>query len=446
MAPTFPSGPRGRVPFQLMREFQRDTLGFLSRNAAYFGDVFGFRIVGRKLVFVNHPDMIRDILVTHQKQFAKGRALERAKRLLGNGLLTSEGEFHLRQRRLVQPAFHRDRIAQYSTAMVEITQRTADRWHDGLTFDAHEAMMELTLSIVAKTLFGADVDDEADEIREALTGVLETFNLALLPAAELMELLPLPWVRKFRRSRERLDRTVYRIIGERRAELARGVDRGDLLSMLLAATDGEGDGTGMTDEQLRDEVMTLFLAGHETTANALTWTWYLLCRHPKVEELLHAEVDALGHPPTIDDLPRLEYTRRIVMESMRLYPPAYAVGRRALEDYVIGEHLVPKGTVVLLSQFLVHRDPRWYPKPEQFDPDRWLPDVIATRPKLSYFPFGAGTRICVGEQFAWTEAILVLATLAQRWRLWLAPKQRIAVDPRITLRPRYGVRMVVRAR
>jgi cytochrome P450 len=202
----------------------------------------------------------------------------------------------------------------------------------------------------------------------------------------------------------------------------------------------------MTDEQLRDEVMTLFLAGHETTANALTWTWYLLGRNPKVEELLHAEVDALGHTPTIDDLPRLEYTRRVVMESMRLYPPAYALGRRALEEYRIGDHTLPKGTVVLMSQFLVHRDPRWYPKPDQFDPDRWTPEAIAKRPKFSYFPFGAGTRVCVGEQFAWTETILVLATLAQRWRLWIAPKQRIAVDPRITLRPRYGVRMVVRAR
>lgn len=426
-----------------MLEVQRDTLGFLARNTAYFGDVFGFRIVGRRLVFVNHPDQIRDILVTHQRQFAKGRALERAKRLLGNGLLTSEGEFHLRQRRLVQPAFHKDRIAHYAESMVELTQRFGARWRDGLTLDAHTAMMELTLSIVAKTLFDADVYDESDEIRHALEEVLEGFNLALLPAAEVMELLPLPWVRRFKKARGRLDETVYRIIRDRRAS---GKDRGDLLSMLLAAADTDGDGQGMTDEQLRDEVMTLFLAGHETTANALTWTWYLLCRNPKVEERLHAEVDALGHTPSFEDLPRLEYTRRIIAESMRLYPPAYALGRRALEPYRIGEYEIPKRTVVLMSQFLVHRDPRWYPKPELFDPDRWLPDEVAKRPKFSYFPFGAGTRICVGEQFAWTEAILVLATLAQRWRLWIAPKQRIAVDPRITLRPRYGVQMVVRAR
>lgn len=443
MASQFPPGPRGRYPFHLVREVQRDFLGFAATNAAYFGDVFGFSLAGRKLVFINHPDMIRDVLVTNQKRFAKGRALERARSVLGTGLLTSEGEFHLRQRRLVQPAFHKDRIAGYASTMVSITEQFQRRWHDGLTLDAHEAMMELTLAIVAKTLFDTNVDAESDEIRGALNEVVESFHLALLPLAEYMDKLPLPWVRRFRRARQRLDRTVYRIIRERRAS---GEDRGDLLSMLLAATDGETDGTGMTDEQLRDEIMTLFLAGHETTANALTWTWYLLCRNPKIEERLHEEVDALGHPPTMADLPRLDFTRRVVTESMRLYPPAYALGRRALEPYRIGEYEIPAKSVILMSQYLVHRDPRWFPKPEQFDPDRWLPERTIERPKLSYFPFGAGTRICVGEQFAWTEAILVLATLAQRWRLWIAPKQRIAVDPRITLRPRYGVRMVVRSR
>lgn len=441
--PNFPPGPRARFPGALLLQTQGDLLGFFRRNVETFGDIFGFSPFGRRVVYLQHPDMIRDVLVTNQRLFAKGRALERARPLLGNGLLTSEGDFHLRQRRLAQPAFHRDRITQYATAMVSLTERMSATWHDGMSMDVHEQMMSLTLHIVASTLFGTTVDDEAKELHDALDGALESFNLRMLPGAELMERLPLPWVRRFNRSRARLDATVYRIIRERRAS---SEDRGDLLSMLLSATDAEGDGTGMSDEQLRDEVMTLFLAGHETTANALTWAWYLLCRNPKAEERLHAEVDALGHTPTIADLPRLEYTRRVVMEAMRLYPPAYAIGRRVLEDYEVGGFTIPADSMVVVSQFLVHRDPRWFPNPEVFDPDRWLPEVAATRPKFSYFPFGAGTRICIGEQFAWTEAILVIATLAQRWRFWLAPKQRIAVQPRITLRPKYGIKMVVRDR
>jgi len=439
----FPAGPTSRFPGDLLLRFHRDTLGFLGACAAKHGDVFGFHIGRQPFVCVNHPDLIRDLLVTHQKNFRKGRALERGRRLLGNGLLTSEGDFHLRQRRLAQPAFHRQRIAGYATAMVDYSVRVRDRWTDGETLDVHQEMMRLTLAIVGKTLFDADVQHEAADIGRALASALDAFNLALLPFAELLEKLPLPANRRFLSARARLDETIYRIIRERRAS---GEDRGDLLSMLLLATDAEGDGGGMSDEQLRDEAMTLFLAGHETTANALTWSWCLLAQNPEARELMQQEVDALGRTPSFDDLPRLEYTRRVLAESMRLYPPAYAVGRRAIDAYAVGHYMLPPRTIVLASQFLQHRDARWFANPERFDPDRWTADEAAKRPKFSYFPFGAGTRICIGEQFAWTEGVLVLATLAQQWALQLAPGQRIGIQPRITLRPRHGMRMVATLR
>lgn len=438
----FPAGPRARFPGELLLGLQRDFLGFLARNAATHGDVTGFHLGRQPLVLVNHPDLIRDVLVTHGRQFAKGRALEQARRVLGNGLLTSEGEFHLRQRRLAQPAFHRERIAGYGAAMVEHALRTRDRWQDGATVDMHAEMMRLTLAVVAKTLFDADVEAQSDEIGGALNDVLELFALVTVPYGELLLHLPLPATRRFQRARDTLDRTIYRMIAERRAS---GRDHGDLLSMLLRATDEE-DGAGMTDLQLRDEAMTIFLAGHETTANALAWTWMLLAQHPDVARRVETEVDALGAVPTFADLPRLPYTRQVIAESMRLYPPAYAIGRRALVPVRIGEYELPARTIVLMSTFLQHRDPRWWEAPERFDPDRWAPGAGASRPKFAYFPFGAGTRVCIGEQFAWSESILLLATLAGRWRATMAPDARIALQPRITLRPKHGIRMTLSRR
>lgn len=443
MSGSFPPGPKARFPGELLLRTRRDTLQFLIQMAGEYGDTSGLRIGRERIVLVNHPDAIRDVLVTNQKNFLKGKALERARIVLGNGLLTSEGDDHLRQRRLMQPAFHRERIATYAATMVEQAAKVRNRWRDGEAFDAHAAMMALTLAVVGKTLFSADVEGEASAIGEALTTVLDAFNRMMLPWSPLLFALPLPSSLRFHRARRRLDRTIYRLIAERRAS---GADAGDLLSMLLLATDTEGDGRGMTDLQLRDEAMTLFLAGHETTANALAWTWYLLARNTDVEQKLHAEVDALGHEPTFNDLPRLACTRRVVAETIRLYPPAYAIGRRAIDAYSIGEFELPARSLVVVSPYIVQRDHRWWPDPERFDPERWLPEEAARRGKFTYFPFGAGTRICIGEQFAWTEAVLVLATLAQRWRLWLAPKQRIAIHPQITLRPRYGIRMIATRR
>jgi cytochrome P450 len=440
---TLPPGPRGRYPGDMFLQFRQSPLSVLKDAVAEHGDVVGFRLGRQPFVYLNHPDDIKEVLVTNQKNFLKGRALERARMFLGKGLLTSEGDFHLRQRRLAQPAFHRERIASYATSIVEYSLRMRLQWKDGAEFDVHEAMMALTLGIVGKTLFDADVDGESGAIGEALEDVLQSFSYTMLPFINVLRHLPLPAMRRFKRGTKRLDETIYRIIADRRRS---GEDRGDLLSMLLAAQDAEGDGTGMTDTQVRDESMTIFIAGHETTANALTWAWYLLSKNRDAESRLHAEVDALDHDPTFADLRKLEYTRRVVAESMRLFPPAYMLGRRAKATFTVGEHTLPARTIVLVSQYLQHRDARWYTDPETFDPDRWSPEAVAARPKFSYFPFGAGTRICIGEQFAWTEATLVIATLARRWRLWLSPKQRIAVQPRITLRPRYGMRMVATER
>jgi cytochrome P450 len=326
--------------------------------------------------------------------------------------------------------------------MTDMTARTAARWHDGETLDISQEMMRLTLAIVGKTLFDADVEREADEIGAALTAVMELFDMLLMPFSELLEKLPLPHVRRFRRAKERLDETIYRIIEERRGSRE---DRGDLLSMLLSARDEEGDGAGMSDLQVRDEVMTLFLAGHETTSNALTWTWYLLSQHAEVEAKLHEELDAVleGRPPTFEDVPRLRYTEMVLAEAMRLYPPAWAIGRLALKDYEVGGYTMPAKSLVLLSQYVTQRDARFFTDPECFDPERWTPEAKESRPQFSYFPFGGGTRRCIGEGFAWMEGILLIATLAGQWRMRLVPNHRVEPMPVITLRPKYGMRMTV---
>lgn len=442
---TRPSGPKGKPIVGHLLAFRRDPLGFLEALARAHGDLVPFRLGPQEVFLVNHPDAIRDVLVTHNRNFTKSRGLEMAKRFLGEGLLTSEGEFHRRQRRLAQPAFHRDRIAAYASTMVRYSLRQRERWRPGATLDVASEMMALTLAIVGKTLFDADVEAEAREIGAALSDILRLFERITNPFAEMLDRLPLPSNRRFQRATERLDRTIFRIIEERRRT---GVDHGDLLSMLLMAQDEEGDGSGMSDAQVRDEAMTLFLAGHETTANALTWTWYLLSQNAEAEARLHAELDAVldRRSPTFEDVPRLEYTERVVAESMRLYPPAWVIGRRAIAAYEIDGCRLPARAIVLASPWVMHRDARWFPDPGRFDPDRWLPEARSARPKFSYFPFGGGPRVCIGESFAWTEGILVLATLAQRWRLRLVPGHRVVPRPLITLRPRYGMLMQIESR
>ena len=439
-----PPGPRRGFPLAALAAFRRDPLAFLEGVHRAHGDVSTWRFGRRRVYLLAHPELVRDVLVSRHRNFIKSRALQRARVILGHGLLTSEGEFHLRQRRLAQPAFHRERIAALGEQMVGFAAQTADSWRAGVEMDLPREMNRLTLAIAGKTLFGADVQAEADEIGSALTDALEAFKRLTNPLGPLLDKLPLPTTLRVRRASLRLDATIYRMIAARRAS---GEDRGDLLSMLLAARDEEGDGGGMTDLQLRDEALTLFLAGHETTANALSWTWHLLAQHPDVEQTLHAELAAAlaGRAPTADDLPRLPYTRAVLAESMRLYPPAWTIGREPKEDFDSGGYRVRAGTIVLVSPWLMHRDPRWWPDPLRFDPERWTPEREAEQPRFAYFPFGGGPRKCIGEGFAWTEGILVLATLAQRWKLRHAPDVEVGRQPLITLRPT-GLRMVGEAR
>ena len=438
-----PPGPR-RPFWGALISPGRDPLKLFSRFARDYGDITYFRLGGERVFFLNHPQYIRDVLVTHQKNFTKSRGLERAKRLLGEGLLTSEGAAHMRQRRLMQPAFHRERIAAYATVMANTADRWRDRCQDGATCDVSKEMMRVTLAIVGKTLFDSDVESKADEVGGAVSDVLSTFWVSLLPMQGLIERLPLRVLRRGAEARVRLDALIYTLIAERRAS---GRDHGDLLSMLLAARDDESGTGGLSDVQVRDEALTLILAGHETTANALTWTWYLLSQHPAIEARLHEEIDRLeGRLPGMADIPRLAYVERVVTEAMRLYPPAWIVGRRAIDDYPIGEYVIPRRGMIFMSPYVMHRDGRFFPDPDRFDPDRWTPEARAALPKFAYFPFGGGTRQCIGEQFAMMELVLLVSTIAQRWQLRLVPNHPVVPQPLITLRARHGMRMTLHAR
>ncbi|MBI2682081.1 MAG: cytochrome P450 [Acidobacteriales bacterium] len=435
--------PIGHPLGNLVR-FRRDPLAFFTRSAREFGDAVPYRMGPRRLTLINHPDFIKDLLVTSNRKFIKSLVLQRAKSVLGEGLLTSEGEFHMRQRRLAQPAFHRQRIAGYGQTMAEYSARAAQSWRAGQSFDVHAEMMRLTLAIAGKTLFDADVESDAREIGGAMQTFMDNFGLIFLPFSRLLERMPVPPFNNTKKARARLDAIIYRIIAERRAS---GRDHGDLLSMLLHAQDVEGDGGRMTDEQVRDESLTLLLAGHETTANALTYAWILLAQNPEAESRLFAELNTLGDRlPTVNDLPNLRFTEMVFAETMRLYPPAWALGREALEDHRFGDLNIPKGSIVLCSQWVMHRDPRYHTDPERFDPDRWLPEAKAARPKFSYFPFGAGPRQCIGESFAWMEGVLVLATIARQWKLRLSPDFRLRLKPAITMRPSGPVPMTLVSR
>jgi cytochrome P450 len=437
-----PAGPPGTPLLGHMLPFRRDPPGFLLGLAReYPGELVRFRQGTRDVYLVKHPDLIKEVLVTRQHDFSKSRALQWAKLFLGEGLLTSEGEFHTRQRRLAQPAFHRQRIGGYGADMVRHAEEARERWTAGEVYDVDTEMMRLTLAIASSTLFGIDVATAAAQVREDVGTIISLFPRFSLPFFGLIQKLPLPSNARFDRAVARLDALVYGLIQERKRDRR---DRGDLLSMLLMAQDEEGDGAGMTDRQLRDEVMTLLLAGHETMSNALTWTWYLLSQNEAAEGRWRDELRAVlrGRLPTFEDLPALRYTEMVLAESMRLFPPAWGIGRRALRDVVLGGFTIPAGTILALPPYVVHRDERFWPDPERFDPERFTPEAKAARPRFAYFPFGAGARSCIGEPFAWMEGVLLLATIGQRWRLRLAPGHPVEAQALITLRPRHGMRMI----
>lgn len=440
-----PPGPKARLISGVMRDYQADPLGFATRCAREFGDVVSARFLYVPCFFISHPDYIEYALVTHQRNFVKPVSFQTPfmRRLVGNGLLSSEGEFWKRQRRLAQPAFHRERIHGYSHVMADYAGRTVATWRPGEVRDIHEEMMQLTLEIVAKTLFDAEVADTAKEVGELLSVIVEPFSYQASYKWILDNRLPTPANRRFHRTAKRLDEIVYGIINERRASQA---DRGDLLSMLLAAQDE--DGSQMSDQQLRDEAMTLFLAGHETTALLLSWAWYLLAENPSVEAKLHAELTAVlgGRTPTMADLPALNYTDQIVKEVLRLYPPAYAMGRQSLQDIEIGGYRIPAKAQLFFFPYVVQRDPRYFDAPEEFRPERWTEAFVKQLPRYAYFPFGGGPRLCIGNSFATMEAVLILATIAQQFRLTLVPNQIIKPLPSVTLRPERGIKMVLEKR
>jgi cytochrome P450 len=434
-----PPGPKGRLLLGSFGDFRRDQLGFYVSCAREYGDVVAVRLGPRRALLVYHPDAIEGVLVTRSRDFVKSPAVRLLRKVLGGGLLVAEGDSWLRQRRLVQPAFHRQRLAGYGELMVDCTERRLAEWKDGQVVDVHAEMMALTQAIVTRTLFDADVSDEAQAVGQASHVLMEDFGIRLGSVLRLPHWVPTPANLRSARAIRRLDQVVYRIIAGRRRSAE---DRGDLLSILLHAQDAD-DGTRMTDRQVRDEVMTLFMAGHETTAVALSWTWYLLAQHPDVDARLAQELRTVlnGRRPTVGDLPRLPYTEMVVTESMRLYPPAYAIGREAARPSEVAGQPVRRGVIVIVPTWVVHRDARWFPAPEEFRPERWADDLARRLPRYAYFPFGGGPRQCVGSAFAMMEAVLVLATLARCFRLELAPDQRVSPTPYVTLRPEPGVRM-----
>jgi cytochrome P450 len=439
----FPPGPStGLRRWSLGPLNNGDPLKYFTGLMREYGDLVSLRVLNFRILLLNHPDHIEDVLVNHPRKFVKGRVLKANKRVFGSGLLTSEGDFWLRQRRLAQPAFHRVRIAGYASTMVEYTERLLHEWQDGEERDIHKEMMRLTLQIVGKTLFDADVERDAQDVGKSMELLLELgadFRRTVL----IPNWLPTPANLRLEGAIRKIEKVLYRIIAEKRAS---GCDAGDLLSMLLAAQDE--DGSCMTDQQLRDEAITLFLAGHETTANTLSWTWWLLAQNPAVEAKLHAELRSVlgGRTPSLDDLPKLVYTNHIITESMRLYPPAWGTARTAIEDHEIAGYAVPKGSGVSFAQWTVHRDARWYDMPEEFRPERWEGDLLKRIPRFAYFPFGGGPRQCIGNSFALMEAALVLATIAQQYRFRLVEGHPVVPLASITLRPRYGIRAVLEAR
>jgi cytochrome P450 len=441
-------GPRGHFLFGVGPEAVREPTCFYMRMRREYGDVVRMR--GLPTLYwhlVAHPSGVEHVLQTRQQNYPKGKLFNKPLSLLvGEGLLTSEGEFWRRQRRLAQPAFHRQRIAALGATMTRATEQMLERWRgferSGEAFDVALEMTRLTLQVAGLTLFGVDLSDEAGRVGPALRVAFEHLNYRMSYPWALPEVLPTRRNRRFLRARRALDEVVYRIIRERRRE---GRDTGDLLSMLLVARDEE-TGAGMSDEQLRDEVMTILIAGHETGAAALAWAWYRLARHPEVEMKLRAELEEVlgGRTPTVEDLPSLKYTKMFFDEVLRLYPPAWGLPRQAREEDEVCGHRIPAGSLLVVSQYVTHRHPDFWDDPERFDPERFTPERVAARPRFAYYPFGGGARQCIGSSFALMEAQLILATAAQHFRPRLVPGHVVDEDPTFTLRPRHGVRVTLR--
>lgn len=439
-----PPGPAGLPLLGQSLGFARDPLGFLSGVARKYGDIAYFKLGDVPVYFISRPDYVWEVLVTQRAKFEISTMRRRLEPVLGTGMLTSRADLHARQRRLMQPVFRKSRVESYAEIMAEYAERTCDRWRDGEVLNVSGEMMKLTISLVAKTLFGHDIEDDSDAVSRNLSILMGFFTKLMSPTRGTLK-LPLPSSFRFRKALDELDAVVYRMI-ERRRRDATGGD--DLLSRLVQARDDETQAQ-MTEKQLRDEVFSLLMAGHETTANGLGWTLYLLAQNAEVDERLYREIEtAITGRSRFEpsDLDRLPYAKSVITETMRLYPPGWFVGRTAIEDLELGGFTIPRGASVLMSQFVAHRDGRYFDEPEHFLPERWTESFAARLPRGAFFPFSAGDRHCLGEGFAWLEMLLALATFVARWRFELLPGQNIRPRPSVTLRPDRPIRMTVRSR
>ncbi|MGC2332030.1 MAG: cytochrome P450 [Candidatus Acidiferrales bacterium] len=439
-------GPKGLPIVGVAFDVRGDPLGVMRRYAREYGDIVLFRVMMQDRILLNHPDFIEQVLVVQQSKFHKSELTRRITgRMLGQGLLISEGDFWRRQRRLAQPAFHRARVNDYASTMAEIALDHISRWHDGEQRNVSQDMMGLTLDIAVRTLFGTTLPGEAEQVGRAMTFLMRYSLSRQRFPVRIPETWPTPNNRRANQELAFMDSLVYRMISER--EAANGAaHHNDLLALLMGAMDE--DGSHMTKQQLRDEAMTLFIAGHETTSQMLSWTWYALSQNPAMEARLHEELNGVlgGRPPQVADLPRLPYLQAVMNESLRLYPPAYILARMAIEPCRIGGYDIPLRSTIVLAPWVTHRDPRFYDEPDTYRPERWLDGLMQRLPAGAYFPFGDGPRRCIGQGFGLMEAAIVIGALAQKFRLRLVPGHEVVPEPLVTLRPRQGIRMTLHAR
>jgi cytochrome P450 len=436
-------GPRGLPFLGVMREMVGDMLRLFTDTARQYGGIAQFKLLNKSYLLVTHPDYVKYILQDNYKNYIRGRSVETGRVLLGNGLPLIDGDFWLRERRLLQPAFHRDRIASLAATAGQVIEPFIQSWtsnaRTGQPLDMDEEMMRLTLTVIIKSMFSADIDDRIRSLSQA-------FNIAsrfMLWRSQQMWApplnIPVPRNVEYNRAVKTLDETIYPLIAD-----ARRTPKDDLLGMILAMRDAD-TGEGISDQQARDEVVTLFFAGHETTAATMTWAFHLLSRHPDVEERVRAELQTVlgGRLPAFSDLQKLTYTQQVIHEVLRLYPSAYLFAREAVAEDVIDGYPIPPNVLIFITPYITHRDPKYYPDPERFNPDRFAPEQVASRPRHHYFPFGEGPHVCIGNNFALMEMQLILALALQRFRLKEVPNQPVAIQPEATLRPKYGMKMTV---
>lgn len=436
-------GPKEKYFTGSLHDFQKNPLKFLTSLTETYGSVTTFRLGPfQRFFLVNDPDFIKEVLVTKQRSFIKSRDIQSLKAIVGNGLLTSEKDFHLKQRRMIQPAFTKSHITSYAQDMIDTTDKYISRWPGKEERDVSDDMLNIALGIISKTMFGMEFDEGASVIGTPMEEVMNT------AVRRMRSIFPLPlWVpvkknRKFKNAVKELDKVLFRLIGERKET---SVEHEDLLGVLMRAKD-EASGLNMDDDQLRDELMTIFLAGHETTANALTWTLYVLSQHPEIQEKLEEEINSIsdGDPLQPEHFQRLTYTQHVISESLRLFPPAYVIGRQADEDTEINGYSIKKGDTILLSQYVMQRNPLYYENPNDFRPERFQNDFLKSIPEYAYFPFGGGPRVCIGNHFAFMEAVLVLACMCRQFTFIPSPNQKeIKPQPLITLRPKHGLKLIV---